>query len=187
MGPWFRIAGIQGMFNPIVHEPIVASGLLSFELPFVMSHELAHVRGYPDEGDANLAALLATVSSDDPRFQYSGWFHLWLYLRTPELDSLLDDGPRLDLQLVSLRIETQQIRWVSNFQTAMLDLFLKANDVDEGVHELCAFRDGRDCQPREVDGIPLSRQVERGATTGVFRRRQPAHPAHPARTGHKSD
>ena len=133
INPWFRVAGIDGMFNPMVHEPIVVTGLLGFERPFVMSHELAHVRGYPDEGDANVAALLATVSSDDPIFQYSGWFHVWLYLRTPELDDLLEDGPRLDLQLYTLRAQAQQIPWVSNFQTVMLDIFLKANDVDEGV------------------------------------------------------
>ena len=137
--PWFRAAGVEGMFNPIVHEPIVTSRLLNFERPFVMCHELAHVRGYPDEGDANLAALFATLSSDDPLFQYSGWFQLWLYLRTPELDELLDDGPRLDLQLYYLRVQAQQIRWISNFQAAMLDWFLKANDVDEGIRSYARF------------------------------------------------
>src|SRR5262245_41642981 len=34
---WLRIATIDGLFNPFGHEPIVASSLLSFELPFVMT------------------------------------------------------------------------------------------------------------------------------------------------------
>src|SRR5262249_1604335 len=47
---WFRIAGIEGMFNPFGHEPLVTSGLLPFEYPFVTTHELAHVWGIPNEG-----------------------------------------------------------------------------------------------------------------------------------------
>jgi hypothetical protein len=139
LDPWFRVAGIEGMFNPIVHEPIVTARLMNFERPFIITHELAHVRGYPDEGDANLAALFATVSSDDPLFQYSGWFNLWLYLRTPELDALLNDGPRLDLQLFFLRQQSQEIAWVSNLQASILNLFLKANSVDEGIRSYARF------------------------------------------------
>ena len=52
-----------------------------------MCHELAHVRGYPDEGDANVIAAFATLMSENPAFQYSGWLNLWLYLRTRELES----------------------------------------------------------------------------------------------------
>src|SRR5262249_35295573 len=51
--PWLRSAGVDGVFNPVGHEPVINSTLLDIERPFVMSHELAHVRGYPDEGDAN--------------------------------------------------------------------------------------------------------------------------------------
>jgi hypothetical protein len=32
-----------------------------------------------------------------------------------------------------VRAQAQQIPWLSNFQTAMFDLFLKANDVEEGI------------------------------------------------------
>src|SRR5205814_9716148 len=77
---WYKIAGIDGMFNPFGHEPLVIAGPYPFELPFLMSHELAHVRGIANEGEANLVALLATVASEDPRFQYSGWLYVWEYL-----------------------------------------------------------------------------------------------------------
>ncbi len=60
--PWFRAAGIDGMFNPMVHEPIINNSVLDIERPFVIAHELAHVRGYPDEGDANFVAVLATAA-----------------------------------------------------------------------------------------------------------------------------
>jgi len=136
---WFRVAGIDGMFNPFGHEPVVASSLLSFELPFVMTHELAHVRGIPNEGDANLVATLATLASDDPAFRYSGWFHLWLYLQNAKRDALLDAGPRRDLQIFSERVRSQEIPWVSNLQSAVLDWHLKANRVHEGVASYSKF------------------------------------------------
>jgi hypothetical protein len=136
---WFGIAGIDGMFNPFGHEPIVASTVLSFELPFVESHELAHVRGIPDEGDANLVATLATLASDDAAFQYSGWFYVWLYVRDPQTDHLLDPGPRRDLQIFFDRIRAQQVRWASQLQSTILDWHLKANHVEAGVASYSKF------------------------------------------------
>lgn len=130
---WFRFAGIDGMFNPIVHEPIINDRVLDIEFPFVVAHELAHVRGYPDEGDANFIALMATLVSDDPRLQYSGWLELWLYERSRERDQLLDPGPRQDVNRIFERLRSEQIRWVSNLQSAMLNVYLKTNNVPEGV------------------------------------------------------
>ncbi|HYR88362.1 MAG TPA: DUF3810 family protein [Terriglobia bacterium] len=131
--PWFHMAGIEGVFNPFGHEPIVSDTLLDSERPFVIAHELGHVRGYPSESDANLIAVLATVMSDDPALQYSGWLNLWQYLRYPEIDTLLDAGPRQDLQRIFERARRERVRWISNIQTVILDWFLKANSVDEGI------------------------------------------------------
>ena len=133
VNPWLRSAGVDGLFNPLGHEPVVSKTVLDIERPFVMSHELAHVRGYPDEGDANVIATFATLMSGNPAFQYSGWLSLWLYLRTPELDKLLDPGPRQDVQRIFKRARIEQIRWVNDFQQVLLDWFLKANSIDEGV------------------------------------------------------
>lgn len=131
--PWFHVAGIDGVFNPLGHEPVVSKSLLDVERPFVMAHELAHVRGYPDEGAANVIALFATVMSDEPALQYSGWLTLWLYLRDQERDKLLDEGPRRDLLRIFDRARREQIPWIRYVQTAVLDLFLKANSVGDGV------------------------------------------------------
>jgi hypothetical protein len=131
--PWFHAAGIDGMFNPFGHEPLISSTILDIERPFVMAHELAHVRGYPDEGDANVVAAFATIMSDRPRFQYSGWLSLWLYLRNRELDKLLDSGPRADLERIFNRARAEEIRWINDGQRVALDWFLKANSVEQGV------------------------------------------------------
>jgi len=130
---WFRAAGVDGMFNPAGHEPVISATVLDIERPFVMSHELAHVRGYPDEGDANVIAAFATLMSSKPDFQYSGWLSLWLYLRNRDLGKLLEPGPRSDLQRIFDRARAEQIPWIDNLQRAALDWFLKANSVEEGV------------------------------------------------------
>ncbi len=130
---WFRLAGVDGLFNPFGHEPILNTSLLPIEQPFVIAHELAHVRGYPDEGDANFIAALATILSDDPAIQYSGWLHLWLYVRNPEVDSLLNDEPRSDLRKMAERVRSERVEWISNLQAVILDWYLKANSVQEGV------------------------------------------------------
>ena len=138
-GWWLKIAGVDGMFNPFGHEPVVASTLLPFEMPFIDAHELAHVRGVPNEGDANLIAVFACIPSNDARFQYSGWFHLWLYLRSAERDKLLDPGPRRDLQSFFDRVRSQEIPWASSLQSAVLDWHLKANSIPEGVRSYEKF------------------------------------------------
>lgn len=148
--PWYKIAGVDGMFNPFGHEPLVIAGPYAFELPFLMSHELAHVRGIANEGEANLAALLATVASDDPRFQYSGWLCLWGYL--PRSKVQLDPGPLADLRAVSARLKANQIALASNVQSAILDAHLKANAVPAGIRSYSEFVVGAIAsQPRWKD------------------------------------
>jgi len=136
--PWYVRAGIDGMFNPFVHEPLVTRGPLPFELPFVMSHEIAHARGIANEGEANLIALLATVASDDPRFQYSGWLEVWRYFYLPR-EQRLDPGVLADLQAIDQRLLAKQVRLISKVQTAMLDAHLKANAVPGGIRSYSDF------------------------------------------------
>ena len=135
--PWYRIAGIDGMFNPFGHEPLVVEGPLPFELPFLMAHEIAHVRGVANEGEANLVALLATITSDDPRFQYSGWLYLWGYVWTPNLQ--LDPGPQADVRKAAERALAHRIQFITQVQSVLLDAHLKANRVPGGIRSYSDF------------------------------------------------
>ena len=133
LNPFFKAAGVDGMFNPFGHEALVTSGLLPFERPMTLAHEIAHVRGYPNEGEANFIALMACVNSNDRAFRYSGWLTLWLYLRSRETDELLDEGPRQDLEAMFTRRRDNRVEWVNDIQARTLDLFLKANRVEGGI------------------------------------------------------
>jgi hypothetical protein len=134
---WFHAAGIDGVFNPIGHEPILVSGIPSFRLPFVMTHELAHVHGIAGEGDANFVAFLASMGSANPRFQYSAAFEMWLHLGGSAAE--LDPGPRRDLQSYVDLIHRQEIPQISRLQSAILDSHLKANGIQEGVQSYSKF------------------------------------------------
>lgn len=48
--------------------------------PATMCHELAHIRGYIYEDEANFIAFLACVESDDVAFQYSGYLSVLNYV-----------------------------------------------------------------------------------------------------------
>jgi len=134
---WFHAAGIDGVFNPIGHEPVLVSGIPSFRLPFVMTHELAHVHGIAGEGDANFVAFLASMGSEDSRFQYSAAFEMWLHLGGSAAE--LDPGPRQDLQSYMDLIRSQEIPQLSRIQSAILDSHLKANGIQEGVQSYSKF------------------------------------------------
>ena len=134
---WFHAAGIDGVFNPFGHEPILVSGISSFRLPFVMTHELAHVHGIASEGDANYVAFLACMGSKDPRFQYSAAFEMWLHLGGSVND--LATGPRRDLKSYLDLIRSQEIPQISRIQSAILDSHLKANGIQEGVQSYSKF------------------------------------------------
>ena len=133
LDPFFRAGTVDGMFNPFGHEALVTGGLLRFELPMVVLHEIAHVRGYAHEGEANFVAFLAAIHSASPRLKYSGWLSMWRYLRSPGNDQLLDTGPLEDLEAIDQRIRGNRVEWVSRTQTRTLDVFLKVNRVEGGV------------------------------------------------------
>lgn len=48
--------------------------------PATMCHELAHIRGYIYEDEANFIAFLACVESDDSTFQYAGYLSVLNYV-----------------------------------------------------------------------------------------------------------
>lgn len=62
---------MEANYNDVMYLP---------NLPATMCHELAHLRGYIYEDEANFIAYLACVGSDDEFFQYSGYLSVLVYL-----------------------------------------------------------------------------------------------------------
>ena len=119
--------------DPFPQEALIAEPLLDFERPIIVMHEIAHVFGYANEGEANFIAFLASIHSNQPIAEYSGWLYLWLYLRSRGSDQLLDPGPLADLDAIYARSREDRVEWVSRASDRTLDVFLRANRVRGGV------------------------------------------------------
>ena len=84
----------------------------SYNLPFTMGHELAHLKGFESEKEANFIGFLAAISADDPDIRYSGAMLGWVYCgnelhrrdraRWEALHSKINEAAVLDLEDNSL-------------------------------------------------------------------------------------
>lgn len=78
-GEYLMYNGIIGIFMPITGEAGVPYTVPSAPLPFTMAHEAAHRTGIASEEEANFAAFLACIHSDDIFFRYSGYYSAFSY------------------------------------------------------------------------------------------------------------
>jgi len=71
--------GFSGYYNPFSGEAQVNTTVPSYIKPFTTCHEIGHQLGYAKENEANFAGFLSAKSSNNPAFQYSVYFDLYLY------------------------------------------------------------------------------------------------------------
>ena len=69
-----------GIYIPFAGEGHVDRGLLPFQYPFVMTHEMAHAYGITDEGSCNFLAYLACREDPNLFIQFGGIFGYWRYV-----------------------------------------------------------------------------------------------------------
>lgn len=71
---------MQGYYFPFSMEANYNDVMHILNIPSTMCHELAHLRGYIYEDEANFIGYLACVESEDPFFQYAGYLSVLNYL-----------------------------------------------------------------------------------------------------------
>lgn len=71
---------MQGYYFPFSMEANYNDVMHILNIPSTMCHELAHLRGYIYEDEANFIGYLACVQSEDPFFQYAGYLSVLNYL-----------------------------------------------------------------------------------------------------------
>jgi hypothetical protein len=135
---YFRTAAIDGMTDPYFLEVIINPDALPFELPFIKSHEWAHLAGHAHEAEANFLAWL-TCTRGNALARYSGWLAIYEHVagsmskadRTA-LAAKLEAGPRQDLQEASKRYlrSSPVVRYTTR---EVYDTYLRANRVNEGI------------------------------------------------------
>lgn len=148
---------MQGYYFPFSMEANYNDVMVVMNKPATMCHELAHLRGYIYEDEANFISYLACVQSDDIYFQYSGYLSVLNYLendiyrinkshseafsRTREQIELLEVLP----QVWEDNIFVEQEEWeringkalmdtetVDKVTDTLLDASLKINGVSDG-------------------------------------------------------
>ena len=71
---------MKGYYFPFSLEANYNGMMGTIHVPATMCHELAHVKGYLFEEEANMLAFLACIQSDDLTFQYSGYLSVLNYI-----------------------------------------------------------------------------------------------------------
>ena len=135
----FNVAGI---YNPFTGEGNVSNALTAAQIPFTMTHEMAHGHGFGNEGECNFLAGLACAGSQDPLLRYAGTFTLWRYLayelrrRDPEAyqaqEALLSPGTLADLQAIRANARRYDGA-LSKVGEQVNDSYLKAQGVPGGI------------------------------------------------------
>jgi len=142
---------IQGYFFPFTMEANYNDVMFILNKPATMCHELAHLRGYILEDEANFIGFLACVGSDDKFFEYSGYLSVLYYL---DNDFYRSVGNNREVYLEQVNIlsevrednifltarEWERIEGKALFDTetvdavsdTLMDASLKANGVSDG-------------------------------------------------------
>ena len=71
---------IAGCFYPFSMEANYNDVMYVMNMPSTMCHELAHLKGFIREDEANLIGYLACVQSEDIYFRYSGYLSVLYYI-----------------------------------------------------------------------------------------------------------
>ena len=85
---------MQGYYFPFSMEANYNDVMYLMNKPATLCHELAHLKGYIYEDEANFIGFLACVSSDDLVFQYSGYLSVLNYLDNDFYDAIGGDLDR---------------------------------------------------------------------------------------------
>ena len=138
----FSSMGVSGIYSPFTVEANINGEMPGMEKPFTSCHELSHLRGYMNEGEANYIGWLACIGSDDPLFNRSGWLIAWMHaggaLRSVDPERYERLSESLPSYAVS-EIEENNLFWsshetkASEVQDRVNDAYLKANDQKDGI------------------------------------------------------
>ena len=138
---FFAKSGVSGYFGPFFNEIHLNYYLLPMEYPFVLAHEKAHQFGITNEAEANLAAFVVCMTSDDHRLEYSGYVNLMVYFLSDasqmkdvkEYIRKINKPVILDLRFQRRHWQGLRNNTLDKVQTAANNAYLKTNNIEEGV------------------------------------------------------
>lgn len=84
----------SGVYFPFSMEANYNTSMYIANMPAVVCHEYAHLKGYIYEDEANFIGYLACINSDDAFFKYSGYLSVLYYIENAiyeNIDQINDD------------------------------------------------------------------------------------------------
>ncbi len=134
---------LTGIFIPFTMEANVNVDIPDYSIASTVCHELAHLRGFMREDEANYIAYLVCTSSDNVELKYSGVMQALIVAgnelydknkeRYREVRKLYNEGVYADLADNSAYWSEFENTAISNTVTMMNDTYLKANSQEDGV------------------------------------------------------
>ncbi len=109
LGYYFPFS-MEANYNDVMH-------ILNF--PSTMCHELAHLRGYIYEDEANFIAYLACVRSEDAFFRYAGYLSVLVYLNNDIYKAWKENRAAYEEAITHIRpVEVEAQVWKDNIFVA---------------------------------------------------------------------
>lgn len=134
---------ITGIFWPFTMEANVNTDASEYSVPAAMEHELAHLRGFMREDEANFISYLVCKQSDSLEFQYSGNMLALTYAQNQlykedeglykKVLEAYNTGMVADVREEYYYWEQFENTVISTVSNTMNDTYLKANSQDDGV------------------------------------------------------
>lgn len=147
LSKYMSYGSIVGIFIPFTMEANVNTDVAAYNRPADTCHELAHMRGYMKEEEANYIAYLACINSDEPIFNYSGYMLAFVIATNALYD--YDSDAYWDIMeglsekvLADINYEREYWREIRSHEMAeaaetimnqVNDTYLKANGQESGV------------------------------------------------------
>jgi hypothetical protein len=133
---------IWGIYSPFSFEANINSMIPGPLLPSTIAHELAHVRGFAREDEANFIAYLACVNHHDAAYIYSGsllaYINIINAVRSTDTDAADNLNGMLDPAVIEHlreigRFNARYKSILNDIADRVNDIFLKSNRQTEGV------------------------------------------------------
>lgn len=133
---------LTGIYSPFTIEANYNTDMVPYNIPFTACHELAHLRGFMQEEEANFIGYVAGIHADSVEFNYSSYLLGWIYCTNAlynidedayrELRGSLSDEVEADLAANS-RFWEKYDSPVAETANRINDSYLKANGQSDGV------------------------------------------------------
>jgi len=142
MGILMSYFSISGFYFPLTVEGVCSSDVVPANMIFNAAHETAHVYGIGSEAEANFAAFLCCMQSDDINMRYSGVMNGYIYAsnalfrtdsaKATEILYQICDEAQNDLNYLSKHLEKYETP-VKEVGQAVNDSFIVATGQPAGL------------------------------------------------------